>query len=87
MAGEFTAYDVRITRGRRRGQLARVVAHMNTNDGRRLTCKFRDGAYEMIPERNTQPLKRGTSHVAVIARRRLRERRVINSREKVIVRS
>jgi hypothetical protein len=30
---------------------------MNTNDGRRLTCKFRDGAYEMIPERNTQPLR------------------------------
>ena len=59
MAGEFTAYDVRITRGRRRGQLARVVGHMNTNDGRRLTCKFRDGAYEMIPERNTEPLKTG----------------------------
>ena len=58
MAGEFTAY-VRITRGRRRGQLARVVGSMNTNDGRRLTCKFRDGVYEMIPERNTQPLKTG----------------------------
>jgi hypothetical protein len=29
------------------------------NDGRRLTCKFRDGAYEMIPERNTQPVKTG----------------------------
>ncbi len=57
MAGEFKAHEVRITRGRRRGQLARAVGYMDTNDGRRLTCKFADGSYEMIPERNTQPVK------------------------------
>ena len=57
MGDKFTAFDVRITRGRRRGQLARVLGSMNTNDGRRLTCKFPDGAYEMISERNTQPLR------------------------------
>ncbi len=54
---EFTPYEARITRGRRRGQVARVVGAMNTNEGRRLTCKFRDGSYEMILERYTEPLK------------------------------
>ena len=53
---KFTPYEARITRGRRRGQVARVVGAMDTNEGRRLTCKFRDGSYEMILERYTEPV-------------------------------
>ena len=59
MAGELTGYEVRITRSRRRGQVARVVGCMNTADGRRLTCKFKDGTYEMILEQNTERVKAG----------------------------
>jgi hypothetical protein len=59
MAAEVTAYDVRVTRSRRRGQVARVVGSMNTADGRRLTCKFKDGTYEMILEQNTERVKAG----------------------------
>ena len=57
MPDEFKAYEVLITRGRRRGQVARVVGSMDTADGRRLTCRFADGSYEMILEQNTKRAK------------------------------
>lgn len=48
----FVAWSVRIIRGRYRGQIARVVGY--DHDGR-LSCKFADGTYAMIPETHTRP--------------------------------
>ena len=56
---EAVGYEVRILKGRRRGDVARVVGSMPSAEGRRLTCKFKDGTYEMILEQNTERVKAG----------------------------
>jgi hypothetical protein len=57
---EFKAYEVQITRGKHRGQTAKVVGDMTVweNDlptnKRKLTCKLADGTFAMIPESSTR---------------------------------
>jgi hypothetical protein len=58
----FMAYEIKVTRGTRRGQTARVVGYDDPPvcesgefcRARRLSCKFSDGTYAMIRESSTK---------------------------------